>query len=412
MSTRNIRLLAAHAGWKAVPVIIAAVAVVVTVTFFATRQIGGGGDASDAVAPSRLQTAESLRARFTPDVIRAMGFDTLPEVPEPLDNPTSFAKVDLGKRLFFDPRLSANSSISCASCHQPALGWGDGLDLNFGYAGTPHWRNSQTVINAVYHPKLTWAGEARDLEEQARKALTGATAHNIDPTLAEERIRQIPVYHFLFIKAFGSPAPSFDNIARAIASFEATITSRNVPFDRYMEGDSDALSDAAIRGFALFAGDAGCSACHSGPLFTDQSYHALGVPESPKFKSDPLRQITLRYQFRARGVTEEDYRSAKADLGLYYTTKQDADRGKFRTPMLREVGQTGPYMHNGVLSTLEDVVQFYNEGGGDAPNKSTLLRRLNLTGEEVDDLVEFLLALTGDQIIVDPPELPEYTTFD
>ena len=172
------------------------------------------------------------------------------------------------------------------------------------------------------------------------------------------------------------------------------------------------MTDSALRGAELFVGKAGCIECHGGPLFTDQSYHNVGTPRNPEFEDDVLRQITLRYQHRARGVPEEVYRNADRDLGLYYTTKQEEDKGKFRTPPLREVGQTEPYMHNGVFTTLSEVVEFYNDGGGEDPNKDAVLRPLGLEPEEMEDLVAFLESLTGDPIIVQSPELPEYGTLE
>lgn len=356
--------------------------------------------------------AATLAARPRAGVTRAdmqrLGFGVLPPVVMPPDNPLSQAKIELGKLLFFDPRMSGNSAISCATCHQPKQGWGDGVDLNFGYPNSPHWRNSQTIINSAHHPKLFWAGESLSLEAQANAAWTGNLAQNLDPDLAEERLRQMPEYVRLFSEAFGTDGPAYGDALRAVAAFEATIVSRNVPFDRWLAGDDQALSDAALRGMELYVGKAACSACHSGPLFTDQSFHNLGVPENPRFQTEPLRQVALRYQHRARGVSEDIYRAADRDLGLYYTTKQDADKGKFRTPTLREVGQTGPYMHNGVFATLREVVEFYDRGGGPDTGKSELMRPLGLTPEEIGDLLTFLDALTGDQVVVEPPELPRY----
>lgn len=366
-------------------------------------------EADDHVAATPELTG-TIPASFglTVSDMRELGFDVLPAVQMPPDNPISPAKVELGKLLFFDPRMSNNSAVSCATCHQPQQGWGDGIDISFGYTNAPHWRNTQTILNSVFHPKLFWAGESLSLEAQAKSAWTGALAQNLDSSLAEERLRQMPAYVERFEEVFGAKSPTFADALRAVAAFESTIVSENVPFDAWMRGDEDALSDSAKRGMELFVGKARCSACHSGPLFTNQSYHALGVPENPKFETDPMRQIALRYQHRARGVAEEEYRKADGDLGLFYTTKQEQDKGKFRTPTLREVAQTGPYMHNGVFKTLEEVVRFYNEGGGETPNKSPLMAPLGLTDAEITDLVAFMEALTGDPVIVEPPELPEY----
>jgi cytochrome c peroxidase len=326
----------------------------------------------------------------------------------PVDNQLSDAKVELGKLLFFDRRMSGNNLVSCAACHVATQGWGDGNELSLGYPGTLHWRNSQTIINSVYQAKFFWAGEKTSLEAQAKSAWTGNLAQNLDTMMAEEKMAQIPEYVQLFNDAFGASSPSFDDALRAVAAFEATITSQNVPFDNYMRGDLSAMSESALRGAELYAGKANCIQCHSGPLFADQSFHNIGVPRNSEFETNELRQIALRYQHRARGVPEEIYRSADRDLGLYYTTKQDEDKGKFRTPPLREVGQTGPYMHNGVFSTLIEVVEFYNEGGGDDSKMDPLIAPLGLTPEEIADVVAFLESLTGDEIIVETPPMPEY----
>lgn len=364
-----------------------------------------GGDRPDTIRSSGSDVVVQL---VTPEQIRALGFDVLPDVVMPPDNPATADKIELGKILFFDPRMSANASISCASCHQPTQGWGDNIALNFGYPGTPHWRNSQTILNSVFHPKLFWAGESLSLEKQAKSAWTGATAQNLDTVLAEERLFQMPDYVARFNNVFGPGAPSFDNALRAVAAFESTIVSQNVPFDNYIAGDEAAVSDAALRGFDIFSGKAGCSACHSGALYTDESFHALGIAQPAAFVEDPLRQITFYYQNLKRGVTEEDYRAAEGDLGLYYKTKLDEDRYKFRTATLREVGQTGPYMHNGAFNTLEEVVGFYNTGGGNGANKSELMKPLGLDADEISDLVAFLESLTGDVVNIAVPELPEY----
>ena len=340
--------------------------------------------------------------------LRSRGLDVLPPVTMPDDNPLTAEKAELGKILFFDRRMSGNGFFSCASCHFPNAGWGDGNALSLGYPGTLHWRNSQTIINTAYQSKLFWGGEKTSLEAQAKSAWTGNIAGNLDPIMAEETLRQIPEYVERFNEVFGTGSPTFGDALRAIAAFEATVNSQNVPFDIYLRGNQDAMSDAALRGAGLFIGKARCIEYHGGPLFTDQGYHNTGVPKNPDFETDPLRQITLRYQHRARGVPEEVYRSADRDLGLYYTTKQDVDKGKFRTPPLREVGQTGPYMHNGVFETLEEVVEFYNEGGGDDPNLDPLVRPLGLTADEIGDVVAFLESLTGDAIIIQAPDMPEY----
>jgi len=335
----------------------------------------------------------------------------LPPVPVPADNPMSQAKVELGKLLFWDTRLSGDVSTSCATCHDPKLGWGDGQPLSRGYPGTEHWRNSQTVLNSAYYQKLFWAGEVTSLESQAGAAATGNVAGNGDPVMMEERLRQIPEYVKRFREVFGVDRPTISMAWMAIAAFERTLVSKaeNVPFDRYAKGDQSALSPEAKRGLALFQKKAGCIQCHNGPLLSDESYHSLGVLRNPVFEESPLRQITLRYQHVIRGVSETVYRNADRDLGLYYTTKQEADKGKFRTSSLRELKYTAPYMHNGIFRRLEEVIEFYNRGGGDDPNRSPLLKPLGLSEQEKKDLLAFLLSLSSDPpLIVEPPDVPDY----
>lgn len=333
----------------------------------------------------------------------------LPKLPVPDDNPITDVKVKLGKMLFFDDRLSGDVGTSCFSCHDPRVGWGDGNALSRGYAGTQHWRNSQTLVNTAYLAKLFWAGESTSLESQADSAITGNLAGNGDKVMIEERLAQIPEYVELFHEAFGGTRPLYDHVTKAIATFErAALNSDDSPLDRYLAGDDSALTEEAVRGKALFEGKAGCIQCHNGALLTDEKMHNLAVPENPLFTKDPLRQVSLRYQHFIRGVPEEKYRTADRDLGLYYTTKRESDLGKFRTPPLRYISYTAPYMHNGVFETLEDVIEFYDTGGGEDENKSDLLKPLNLTEDEKWDLLEFLESMSGTEVRMVPPELPDY----
>jgi len=337
----------------------------------------------------------------------------LPEVPVPADNPITEPKVELGRLLYFDERLSGDTQFSCATCHMPNKGWGDGRDISTGYPGSRHWRNSQTIINSAYLAKLFWAGESTSLEAQANSAASGNLAGNVDSIMAEERLAQIPEYVRLFKEAFGVERPTYHLALRAIATFErAEPISDDSPFDQYMRGRRSALSAAARSGMELFQGKAGCFQCHNGALFTDEDFHNVGVPENPIFERDILAQIALRYQHYSRGVSEELYRKADRDLGLYYTTKRDEDKGKFRTPPLRYLVHTAPYMHNGVLATLEDVIDFYDRGGGSDPNKTRLLKPLGLSDEEKADLLEFLRSLSGEELLMEFPTRPPYEVMD
>lgn len=373
------------------------------------------GTRGSSVRPAAGDSSSNARSTgvtsksMVPDFSSVPPLGPLPEVPVPSDNPITQARVDLGRLLFFDNRLSGDAGTSCSSCHDPRLGWGDGQGISRGYAGTQHWRNSQTTVNSAFLTKLFWAGEVPSLEAQAKSAITGNLAGNGDTVMIEERLALIPEYVQRFHEAFGASQPTFDLVLKAIASFErAEMVSRDSPFDQYLAGDRDALSEDAKKGLALFQGKARCIACHNGPLMSDEDYHFLDLPPNSLFESDPLRQIALRYQHYIRGVPEEVYRTADSDLGLYYTTKKESDRGRFRTPPLRYLEYTAPYMHNGVFGTIEDVIEFYDQGGGEDPGQSSLIQPLHLTEDEKFELAEFLYSLSGSEIRIPTPKLPDY----
>jgi len=340
----------------------------------------------------------------------------LGDPPIPADNIQTDAKVELGKLLFFDPRLGGDASVSCASCHEPEQGWAFAEDISRGYPGTVHWRNSQTVINSAYYGKLFWAGAASSLEKQAPSAAKGAVAGNGENDIMEARLALIPEYRDRFKAVFGDEWPLIGNAWRAIAAFERTLVQTDTPLDKYLKGDASALTEQQVRGKELFEGKAGCMSCHNGALASDQAYHNIGVPPNLRWEEDGLAQITFRYELYAKGVNEKMYRHTKADPGLYFRTKNKWDKGKFRTPSLRYTLYTAPYMHNGAFYTLEEVVDFYNAGGvtedgrtTDFPeSKSPLIQPLNLSDEEKEDLVAFLEAFSGDEILMAKPELPPY----
>lgn len=340
----------------------------------------------------------------------------LGDPPIPLDNPQSQAKVELGKMLFWDPRLGGDASIACVTCHEPDQGWAFSDALSRGYPGTVHWRNSQTVVNSAYLGKLFWAGSANSLEAQAPSAAKGAVAGNGENDVMETRLAFIPEYRRRFNEVFGTEWPLIADAWRAIAAFERTLIHNDTPLDQYLNGDKAALSDQQIAGMELFFGKARCIQCHNGALATNEKYYNLGVPPAERWEDDGLAQVTFRYEIFAKGVTQEMYRELKDDPGLYFRTKQKADMGKFRTPPLRYTLYTAPYMHNGAFWDLEEVVQFYNEGGGEndftdgtmAETKSPLMKPLGLTDDEVEQLVAFLEAFSGDELEVEAPSLPPY----
>jgi len=236
-------------------------------------------------------------------------------------------------------------------------------------------------------------------------------AGNGEDDMMEARLAFIPEYRERFNDVFGTEYPLMRDAYMAIAAFERSIVQRDTPFDQYMLGDDDALSDQQKRGMELFTGKAGCSTCHDGALISNQNYYNLGVPAYDGWETDELAQITFRFELLAKGSTEEKYRKWKDDPGLYFVTKQNADLGKFRVPSLRYTKYTAPYMHNGMLETLEDVVEFYNQGGGTndwEATKTDLIKPLGLTDEEKADLVAFVESFSGERLTMETPDLPEY----
>ena len=340
-----------------------------------------------------------------PDVLSALEPPAIPD-----DNPMTPEKIELGKMLFFDPILSGNFAMPCSICHLPEAGWTVQAPISIGYPGTAHWRNSQTIINSAYYGKLFWAGASRSLEAQARSAARGAVAGNGEDDMMEARLAFVPEYREAFKEVFGDDWPNIRHAYMAIAAFERTLVQTDTPFDNYMRGDDDALTAQQKRGLELFAGKAGCTSCHRGAMLTNEAYYNIGVPPYDGWEFDELAQITFRYELYSKGVSEEKYRKFKDDPGLFFRTKQASDFGKFRVPSLRYTKYTYPYMHNGMLETLRDVVVFYNEGGGEnefSATKSEMIQPLGLSEEEIDDLVAFLESLSGEEILVEEPELPE-----
>jgi cytochrome c peroxidase len=340
----------------------------------------------------------------------------LGDPPIPLDNKQTEAKVELGKILFWDPRLGGDASTACVTCHEPDQGWAFGDSLSRGYPGTVHWRNSQSVINSAYLGQLFWAGAAASLEKQAPSAAKGAVAGNGENDVMETRLAFIPEYRKRFNEVFGTEWPLIGDAWKAIAAFERTLIVNDTPVDKYLAGDKSALTEEQVAGMELFNGKAGCIQCHNGAQATDENYYNLGVPPAERWEEDGLAQVTFRYELYAKGVTQDMYRELKDDPGLYFRTKEKADMGKFRTPPLRYTLYTAPYMHNGAFWDLEEVVQFYNAGGGEndftdgtmASTKTSKLKPLGLTDEEVSQLVAFLEGFSGEELRVEPPVLPPY----
>jgi cytochrome c peroxidase len=301
----------------------------------------------------------------------------LPPVPIPADNPVTADAVALGRKLFYDPKLSVNNTVSCATCHNPQLGFSDGRKVSFGVGGKSGKRNAPTVLNAVYGRVQFWDGRASTLEDQAAGPIANPVEMNQTHEVCATKLDADPTYAAEFRKAFGPGPITIGKIQKAIASFERTVLTGNSPFDRYQfAGDQSALSPAAIRGVAIFKDKSkgNCVTCHTidstYALFTDGKFHNIGV-----------------------GVNSE---GELTDLGRFDQTKVEADKGAFKTPTLRNVARTAPYMHDGSLRTLRHVVDFYVGGGNSNPWLDKDMNSLNLTPAERDDLVAFLESLTGE----------------
>jgi cytochrome c peroxidase len=299
----------------------------------------------------------------------------------PEDNPPTPARVALGRMLYFDARLSKDGSVSCAACHVPSHGFAEPRRTSTGVGGKFGTRNAPTVLNRLFSAEQFWDGRARDLEEQSKGPLVNPVEMAMSThDVVVKAVRGVPGYAPLFEKAFGSSTVTIDRIAQAIASYERTVLTGDSPFDRHEAGDASAMSEAAKRGMGIFNGKGNCVTCHAGFNFTDEGYHNLGV-----------------------GMDAE-----KPDLGRYDVTKVEVDRGAFKTPTLRNVTETAPYMHDGSEATLAEVIDFYDRGGLPNPSLSKEIRPLGLTADEKADLLAFLEALTGPVKAEGAPEkLPE-----
>jgi len=298
----------------------------------------------------------------------------------------------LGKRLFFDARLSGDASISCASCHIPEKGFANNLELSDAYPGSKHFRNTPTLINTAH--RAAWFHDGRlgtNLNDVTRESLTEDYMMNMDMRLMQERVKQDPVYVKMF-KDAGYGEPSNGSIRKAIPEFLNTLISRGSAYDK------GSMSASAKRGFKLFKGKAACASCHTGSRFTDDQPHNTAVPNNPRIWSEPLRHMT--YVAFAGFMGVENYMNIRRDVGaqIRWHKADGSDVGKFMTAGLRDLKQTAPYMHNGMIKTLKDVVAFYNKGGGTDVNKDARLKPLGLSKSEQADLVAFLEALSGDKL--------------
>lgn len=325
----------------------------------------------------------------------------------PADNPLTAEKVALGEALYFDRRLSADGTVSCATCHDPASAFADGNPLAVGVRGQVGARNAPTILNAMFSERQFWDGRARSLEEQARHPLVSPQEMGLQSYgEAAARVASLPGYEAMFRQVFGREGVSIDTIAKAIAAYERTRLSGNAPFDRFMAGEAGALTGAQSRGWELFRGKARCAECHTftaaSPFFTDFKFHNTGVGTKGE-NFDRLIEEARRLRAAAVGGTPLPSLSSHAaklsELGRYAVTKRPEDLGAFKTPGLRDVELTAPYMHDGSEKTLFDVVKFYNRGGNRNARLDKRMSPLRLTEPEMNDLVEFLRTLTSDDVI-------------
>jgi cytochrome c peroxidase len=300
----------------------------------------------------------------------------LPPVPIPPGNPETEETIALGRRLFYDKKLSRDNTVACATCHDPQTGFTDGKPHSVGVGGKFGVRNAPTVVNAAYMPLLFWDGRSPSLEAQSAMPIANPIEMGQGHDILVSHLNADPEYKAAFQRAFGPGPATLGKVEKAIASFERTLISGNSPFDRYeYGGDKKAMSPAAIRGLQVFLNpqEGNCAACHTiGPkyaLFTDGKFHNTGA-----------------------GVDGE---GNLLDVGRFAETKLEADKGAFKTPTLRNVALSAPYMHDGSLKTLKDVVDFYAGGGNSNPEQDPQMKKISLTGPERADLVAFLESLNG-----------------
>ena len=344
---------------------------------------------TDSVSTLRDQYSRPTTDWPKPNLDEGVEFvelDSLPPLPQVAWHTKE--RENLGKQLFFDPRMSASGQIACASCHDSHLGWTDGRRAAFGHDRTLGSRNSMTLLNAAYFNALFWDGRADGIVNLMLQPIQNPIEMNATIDGVVNRLSSIESYRTEFENAFGSREITPDRIALSLASFVRTIRSSRSHFDRFVEGEHRLLTDQEIEGLHLFRTKARCMNCHHGPLLSDGKFHHTG-----------LSYFGRRFE----------------DLGRYEITGEMADRGKFRTPMLRDLKFTGPYMHNGLFANFTGVLRMYNHGitfnskriPPEAPALSPLIQPLNLTKSEIVALEAFLHKLSRVSYFVPVPELPQ-----
>jgi cytochrome c peroxidase len=322
---------------------------------------GTDGGALSSTAPDPA----AVRASFVRPV----------EIPQPTNNPITPDKVALGRMLFFDPRLSGSGIISCATCHDPGLAWGDGLPKGIGNMGTLLARHTPTLLDVAYGEPYFWDGRAETLEDQAKGPMASGKEMNMSVPTALALLRSLPEYVGDFQRAYPGQAISMDTIAAAIATYERTLNSSESPFDRWVNGDDRAMSPAAVRGFTLFNGKANCASCHVGWRMSDDGFHDIGLHDPDRGRAAIVP-----------GIIQLEH--------------------AFKTPTLRNIARRAPYMHDGSVPTLPAVIDHYDHGFVPRPSLDPTIHSLGLTSDEKADLLAFLGALTSVDAPVTLPILP------
>lgn len=313
-------------------------------------------------------------APFVDEGVNWNELGVLPESPVEKQRDSLKHIIELGKTLFFDTRLSGSGKISCATCHQPALNWADGKEKSIGHEGAINKRNSPTIQNSWFYKRLFWDGRSSDLQDQSFAPINSETEMHSEMPDVVRNLRNVNGYKELFKKAFGDEQIDPDRLTEAIAVFEKTIVSRKSRFDNFLEGNKKALTNSELRGLHLFRTKAKCMNCHSGPLFTDNQFHNSGFSGN--------------------------------DDGYYKVTHKEEDMGKFKTPSLRDVMKTGPWMHDGLQKDMPAIIEKFNKADM-SPGKDKLIQPLRLTKREKNDLLAFLHAISASPLEFQKPDLPE-----
>lgn len=322
-------------------------------------------------------TVLSVHASLADETIKRSDYQRPEAIPAPASNPLTTEKTTLGKTLFFDARLSRDKGMSCATCHSPDHRWSDGRVVPLGSEELEQPRRTPTVMNSAWLTALMWDGRASSLEAQAVLPITTPHEMNYNMKQLVERLNEIKGYQPLFEAAYGDAEINTQRIAMALASFQRTLVSNISSFDRWVEGDEQAISTSAQRGFDLFNGKAQCAACHKSWRFTDDSFHDIGLdsPDLGRGKAIPVEVTIMQHAFK--------------------------------TPTLRDLPENGPYMHDGSMTDLEAVIKHYEDGGIERPSLSKEMKPFELTEQQRADLIAFLKTLDGGPLAVEPPALPK-----